>query len=206
MKLQVEKFVTGPIETNSYVLSNDAGAAIVFDPSTGCDAIIDYLKENGLTLEAVCLTHGHFDHFMGTPELVAAFPQAEVWIHKDEAFMLRDPEYNGSYMLGGEFKYEGPLKEYEEGSVTMGSFTFEVLLIGGHSPGGSALIIDIHCFSGDALFAGSVGRTDFPGCDASLLFTNIKEKLFNLPEETIVYPGHMGRTTIGREKRMNPFF
>lgn len=206
MELTVKRFVTGPIETNTYVLSNDSGACIIIDPSSGCGKVLGYIKDNSLSPEAICLTHCHFDHFMGIKEVVRYYLDIEVWAHPDEKPMLENPEYNGSYMLGAMLTYKGPLKELHEGEVQVGSFTLTVLSVPGHSPGGCAFVIDKHCFSGDTLFAGSIGRFDFPGCDGTLLLKNIKEKLFTLPDETIVHSGHGGRTTIGREKRYNPFF
>ena len=206
MELTVKRFVTGPIETNTYVLSQDSGACILFDPSSGCEGVLDYIKKNELSPEAICLTHCHFDHFMGMEEVLSEYPGIDVWAHPNEKPLLINPEYNGSYMMGVGLSYKGPAKELYEGTIPIGSFTFKVLLTPGHSPGGCTFVIDKHCFSGDTLFAGSVGRFDFPGCDGALLFRNIKEKLFTLPDETIVHSGHGGRTTIGREKQYNPFF
>lgn len=206
MELTVKRFVTGPIETNTYVLSQDDGLCIIFDPSSGCCKMLDYIKNNSLSPEAICLTHCHFDHFMGIEEVIKEYPGIAVWAYPDEKPMLLNPEYNGSHMMGIMVTYKGPLKELHEGDIQIGSFRFTVLHVPGHSPGGCAFVIEKHCFSGDTLFAGSVGRFDFPGCDGALLFKNIKEKLFTLPDETIVHSGHGGRTTVGREKRYNPFF
>lgn len=206
MDLKIEKFVTGPIETNTYVVSYDTQKCIVIDPSSECDALLEHIKNSNGKITAICLTHGHFDHFMGIEEILAAFPAADVWIHHDEVLLLRKAEYNGSFMLGTQLVYDGAVKEFSEGLVTVHGLEINVYHIAGHSPGGCAFIIGKHCFSGDALFAGSIGRTDFYGCDANILLNNVRKKLFSLPDETIVYPGHGGRTTIGREKRMNPFF
>lgn len=205
MELTVKRFITGPIETNTYVLSQENGTCILFDPSGGCRGVLDYIKEKELSPEAICLTHCHFDHFMGIEEVLSEYPGIEVWAHPNEKPLLLNPEYNGSYMMGMGLSYKGPLKELYEGNIQIGSFKFTVLYVPGHSPGGCAFVIDKHCFSGDTLFAGSVGRFDFPGCDGSLLFKNIKEKLFTLPDETVVHSGHGGRTTIIHEKRHNPF-
>lgn len=206
MELSVKKFITGPIETNTFVLFNSDKACIIFDPSAGCDEVLEYIDEEKLALEAVCLTHAHFDHFMGLEEIVKKYVGIDIWIHPDEKKMLLDPEFNGSYMIGAELMFDGPVKDCVEGKMQIGSFEFDIYHIPGHSPGGLAYVIDEHCLSGDSLFAGSVGRTDFPGCDGPALFKNIREKLFTLPDETIVYSGHGGRTTIGREKKSNPFF
>lgn len=206
MGYKVKRFVTGPIETNTYVLSCDSGACIVVDPSSNCGGVLEYIKNENLYLEAICLTHGHFDHFLGIKEIVSVYPDIVVCAHREAKPLIQDPELNGSFMIGAHFAYTGPLMVLEEGSVQVRSFEFNLFHLPGHSPGGCAYVIENHCFSGDSLFAGSVGRTDFPGCDSSALFKNIKEKLFTLPDETIVHSGHGGRTTIGREKRSNPFF
>jgi len=206
MVFHVEQITTGPIETNTYILSQENGKCIIFDPSSGCEDVLEYIKSNKLTPEAICITHAHFDHCMGIPEIEKKYPGITIWIHPYDKPMLMDSDFNGSYMIGRKFSYNGQLHELHEGKITIGSFIFTVLHIPGHSPGGVAFIIDNFCFSGDSLFAGSVGRTDFPGCDGPALFKNIKDKLFALPDNTIVYSGHGGRTTIGREKRSNPFF
>jgi glyoxylase-like metal-dependent hydrolase (beta-lactamase superfamily II) len=202
----VKKFVTGPIETNTYLLSNRENKCVVFDPSHGCGEIIAYIRDEKMTLEAVCLTHGHFDHFLGINEIIEAYPACPVWIHPDDIPLLRNPDYNGSYMLGMHLSHTGPVRELREGVQRIGSFEFTVFHIPGHSPGGVSYYIGGNCFCGDSLFAGSVGRVDFPGCDGDALLKNISEKLFTLPDETAVCPGHGGRTTIGREKQSNPFF
>ena len=207
MEVAVERFLTGPIETNTYVVyRDDAKSCLVIDPSSGCEEVLAFIKKLNAPVAAVCLTHGHFDHILGIEEILTSYPDASVWVHADEKILLENPHYNGSPMLGMEYTYTDPVREYVEGSMPIGEYSFNLLHIPGHSPGGCALVFGRDCFSGDSLFAGSIGRTDFPGCDGELLLKGIREKLLTLPEDTIVWPGHMGRTTIGREKRRNPFF
>lgn len=205
MECAIERFPTGPLETNTYVVSDRRDACLVVDPSSGCGGVLARIAKEGLRVEAICLTHGHFDHLLGIEEITDRYPEAGVWVHPDERPLLRNPDYNGAVMIGSDFAYTEPTNDLHEGTMTIGAFTFTVLHVPGHSPGGCALVFDGDCLSGDALFAGSIGRTDFPGCDGGLLVQGIREKLFALPDDTVVWPGHGGRTTIGREKRLNPF-
>jgi glyoxylase-like metal-dependent hydrolase (beta-lactamase superfamily II) len=206
MNISVERFITGPIETNSFVVYDEAGHSIIIDPSSGCSKIIDFCKTKSLQPAAIVLTHGHFDHFMGLAELQQAFAITAVYAHRDEHALVRTPQLNGSHLMGIEVSYEGALSELVEGQMNIGGLALEVLLIAGHSPGGCALLFaPNHCVVGDILFAGSVGRTDLPGGNAVALISGIKQKLLFLSPDTIVYPGHGGRTTISREQRLNPF-
>jgi glyoxylase-like metal-dependent hydrolase (beta-lactamase superfamily II) len=209
MNITITKFVTGPLETNTYVVSKKQESVLVIDPSSNCEELLGHLKSKKLGVEAILLTHGHFDHLLGISEIQAYAPKAPVWVHPDEKFLLASPQYNGSFMIGMSFAYRGKTSDLNEGPVTIGAFTFEVLHIPGHSPGGAAFVFreggETACIAGDSLFPGSIGRSDFPGSDGSALISAIKTKLISLPDDTVVYPGHMGRTTIGRERRLNPF-
>jgi glyoxylase-like metal-dependent hydrolase (beta-lactamase superfamily II) len=201
----IQRFVTGPIENNTYIVSVTPPKCIVIDPSSGCGEVFAYVDEHGLSINAIVLTHGHFDHIIGIPEIQKRFPATEVWVHPDEKPLLSKPEYNGSPLVGRPFAYAGPTRDLVEGEMELGGVAFRVLHIPGHSPGGCAFVIGGHCISGDSLFAGSIGRTDFPACDPVALIDNLKRKVLTLPEETVVYPGHGNRTTVGREKRQNPY-
>jgi hydroxyacylglutathione hydrolase len=205
MKVHIEKFVTGPIETNTYVVSSESDTALIVDPSSGCKQVIDYCRKKNLKPEAIVITHGHFDHLLGIPEIQTAFPDLAVWIHPEDKPLLTHAGYNGSNMIGIAYSYKGKVKEYGEGDTTVGGIDFKILHVPGHSPGGCALLFDGECITGDSLFAGSIGRSDLPGGDPEILINTIRGKLLTLPDETVIYPGHGGRSTIGREKRMNPF-
>jgi len=207
--MHIEKFITGPIENNTYLLCGNDTRAICIDPSTGCEEIIDYCKTNALTISAIVLTHGHFDHILGIDEIQKAFPAAGVYIHPADRSFLTNAEQNGAVLIGSSYTYTGAVNELAEGECCIAGFSFKVLHVPGHTPGGCAFVFKdgdaIHCISGDSLFAGSVGRTDFPLGDTDLLIQSIRDKLMTLTDDTVVYPGHGGRTTIGRERRLNPF-
>lgn len=205
MAVTVLKFVTGPIENNTYLVFNEDKKCVIIDPSSGCDKIIEVIKNESLYVESIFLTHGHFDHFLGIPEIKSSYPEAAVYIHPLEKMMLRDPELNGSVMIGQQIVYDGDTIDFAEGNQTIGSFSLQVIAIKGHSPCGVAIYIEKYLFCGDILFAGSIGRSDLPGGDQDALVEGIRKKLLVLPDDTIVCPGHMGRTTIGREKKVNPF-
>lgn len=205
MSVTVERFITGPIETNSYCVINDTKACLIVDPSNGIDEILNLIREEDLTPEGILITHGHFDHIGGIPEVTGAFPDLKVYIHADERIMLTNPSHNLSVMLGEHFSYNGVIEDIREGALRIGSFAGKTFVIPGHSPAGCAFLFDNYLLCGDILFAGSIGRTDFPGGNHELLIDGIRKKLMVLDDSITVCPGHMGRTTIGRERRMNPF-
>jgi hydroxyacylglutathione hydrolase len=205
MSLHIEKFITGPIETNTYVIVNDEKKCFIVDPSSDCDDVLKYLKNNTITPESIVITHGHFDHCLGITEILDVYPELNIYMHPGESLLLRNAELNGSDMIGVQFSYTGPVVDLNEGSVQIGSFQTKIILVPGHSPAGIAVLIDKYLICGDILFAGSVGRSDLPGGNGTLLIQGIQEKLLILPEDTVVCPGHGGRTTIAREKRDNPY-
>ncbi|MBN1604480.1 MAG: MBL fold metallo-hydrolase [Chitinispirillaceae bacterium] len=205
MDVFIEKFVTGPIETNSYMVTNSEKSVLIVDPSSGCEELISVVKKHQYIPEGIIITHGHFDHIIGIDEILKAFPGTAVYVHRKEQVMLRNADLNGSVMIGWRWEYKGPVSDLEEGDVRIGSFDLKVVAVPGHSPWGCALLFEKVCLCGDILFAGSVGRSDLSGGNGQLLVQGIKEKLLTLPDDTVVYPGHGGRTTIGREKRLNPY-
>jgi len=203
--ISVKKFVTGPIETNTYLIWNEKRKGLVIDPSSGCDSLIRLVGKERVGLEAILLTHAHFDHLLGIPEILAAAGSLPVYVHGADAPALSDPQLNGSQWFGHPFTFTGLIKLIEEGMQRIESFDIRVLLVPGHTSGGCALLLENYCFCGDVLFAGSIGRSDLPGGNGSELLEGIIGKLLILPDDIIVCPGHGGRTTIGREKLHNPF-
>lgn len=180
--------------------------AAVIDPGTDDPWIRATLAEHGLNLRYILLTHSHGDHIMGVPA-TRAWSGAPVLIHGAEDHMLRDPMQNFSAMMGAPTGLAADRFVADGEVIPLGNLRLEVRHTPGHSPGGVSYYLAAQgiVFSGDALFAGSIGRTDFPGCDAALLVPAIKAKLLTLPKETVVYSGHGGATTIGDEAEYNPF-
>ena len=195
-------FVVGPFGTNCYLLADErTREACVIDPGASPKPVKDELRKNGLELKFIINTHGHGDHIGAN----ASF-DCPVYIHKLDEEFLTDCEKN----LSAQFlfpvrsqKAAGLLKDGEK--VRLGGLELEVLHAPGHTPGSISIKLDGIVFTGDALFSGSVGRTDFPYSDERLLIRSIKDKLLVLGDETVIYPGHGPSSTIGEEKRTNPF-
>lgn len=191
---------------------------LIFDKKTLEGAIVDctssvgeiekFVKENNINLKYILITHGHFDHVYCISEMKEKFPSALVLMHKDDMDLLNDV---GSYcaMAGVEgIKVpcvDGLLDENSH-NLTLGEKEIKLIHTKGHSKGGMCYLIDNVLFSGDTLFEGSIGRCDLPGGSFSEIEKSIKEKLFILPKETVVYPGHGDKTTIEYEKNHNPYF
>lgn len=205
--MRVEKFVTGIISTNCYLAVNeDTKQAVVVDPAAAPARLMDHIREEGLKIEAILLTHGHFDHIMGIDGFLKEY-SVPVYVHEDDLKMMEDPQWNQSaiYTAGYTFAGAAPLRDGQ--TLSLAGNDFQVLHTPGHTPGGCCYYVKSEgvLFSGDTLFQRSVGRTDFEGSSTKDLIRGIKEKLMVLPDDTHVYPGHMGETLIGYEKRENPF-
>ena len=209
--MKIDYLILGEYETNCYVLRNNDAAqdCLVIDPGLEADELIEFLDEQKLNPVAVVLTHGHIDHIAGVAALRSRFPEIKVYIHNLDAEMLTEPNRNLSAMTGSAFVTEAEdisLKEWD--IIDLAGVKLLVLHTPGHTPGGISLYSKEGSvvFVGDTLFADSVGRADFPGGSMSQLLRSVREKLFTLPEETQVYPGHGPETTIAAEKTHNPFF
>ncbi|MHC5074152.1 MAG: MBL fold metallo-hydrolase, partial [Planctomycetota bacterium] len=197
-------------ETNCYVVQQDEQAEDCLLIDTGLEAgpILDHLEQNSLNPVAIALTHGHADHIVGLGELRVKYQDIKVYIHKEDADMLTDKQENLCALVGLEFETEAADVLLEDGDmVEEAGIRLQVLYSPGHTKGGICLYCENEdlVFTGDTLFADSIGRVDFPGGSYEQLIQSIKDKLLPLPEETVCLPGHGMRTTIGREKRSNPF-
>lgn len=209
---------TGPLMVNCYIVGDDqTREAAVFDPGGDADRILKALEEDRLNLTYILNTHTHWDHVGGNRALQEA-TGAPILTHRDEA-----PGLGGAEERAAQFGTESANSEASrfiaEGDILpLGTIRFQVVDLRGHSPAGLGFVFEgevaldgqrrirklVIC--GDALFAGSIGRTDFPGGDMALLLQNIREKIFSLPDDTLVLPGHGPISTVGREKQYNPFF
>ncbi len=200
--------VLGPLETNSYII-RCGGECWVVDPGIWPAPLVERLKVLSAVPAKALITHGHFDHIAGIDELKTAFASMRVVCPSADAGMLTSGELNMSAAFGVSSTVS-PADELIEPGATLrlGDSEWQVLDTSGHTKGG----VSFYCakagvvLTGDALFADSIGRTDIPGGSASRLLRNIRQNLLTLPEETKVYPGHGGLSTIGKEKRYNPFF
>jgi len=205
--LKISRFELGPIAANCYVLTDEEEKrAVVVDPGAPEDVLTAAL--DGLTVEAVLLTHAHFDHIGGV-DLVRKTFGCPVWLHPLEKDWLSDPRLNGSARwpeVTPPVSIDPPERELNDGDTfELIGETFRVLHIPGHSPGSVGFLCGNLLFGGDVLFRRSVGRTDLPFGDAATLERSIRDKLYVLPDDVVVFPGHGPATTIGEEKRDNPF-
>jgi glyoxylase-like metal-dependent hydrolase (beta-lactamase superfamily II) len=206
--VDVRTFTVGPVQENCHIARrDDSDQAIVIDPGEEAPRLLEALETLELNVAAILLTHTHFDH-VGAVAPLARATGADVWCPELEVPVLADIM---RYVPWPEF---GPFDSYDADHTVAGGerlelagFEVDVLFTPGHSPGHVTYSIPAEqaIFSGDVLFQGSVGRTDLPGGDAATLMQSLATLVETLPAETVVYPGHMGNTTIGRERATNPF-
>lgn len=210
--LQIQGFEVGPFAVNTYLLWDaQTKQATIVDPSFGSEGILDHVNKEGLTLAYIINTHGHVDHVCGDGyfKANAGAPGTRplLLIHEADLPLLR----NSARQAIGFGMHADPAPEPDQfladgDAVTIGGNRLTVLHTPGHSPGGICLHCDDFVLVGDTLFAGSIGRTDFPGASYEELIDAVRTKLFALPDQTKAYPGHGPATTIGWEKKHNPFF
>jgi glyoxylase-like metal-dependent hydrolase (beta-lactamase superfamily II) len=203
--MHVVRLVLGPLSTNCWIVSKGPeDPAIVIDPADELPRILEALGERPVT--TVVLTHCHFDHIAAAEGLVEA-TGAPLLAHRLDAPFVTDPVGTGAALFAMDGTAPRPDRELEDGDVVEGDgFQLEVVHTPGHTPGSISLLGEEHLFSGDLVFAGSVGRTDFPRGDARELKRSIVERVSPLADEVAVHPGHGPDTTVGRERLVNPFF
>ncbi len=210
-KINITQILSIPFEENAYVAQMQGRKdCLIVDPGLEPDKIIDYLDKRGLNPSAILNTHGHSDHIAGNQALKNRWPECQLVIGAAEAPKLTDPRLNLSAMFG--FPLISPpadvtLKDGE--MYTAAGIRLTIREIPGHSSGHVIYLLEdsdpMIIFVGDVIFAGSVGRTDFPDGDFDKLAEGIRTKLFTLPDNTVLLPGHGPATTVGEEKRSNPF-
>jgi hydroxyacylglutathione hydrolase len=208
--LRIHAIVSRPFDENSYVVGRMGRSdVLVVDPGFEPNLILDYLRHERLTVAAIVNTHGHVDHIAGNAALNREYPDAPIIIGQGDAVMLTDADLNMSAPFGLPITSPPADRLVTEGErLELSGLEFEIYEIPGHSPGHVVFLLRGQPFvviGGDVLFRGSVGRTDFPGGSFDRLRAGIHAKLWPLPDDTLVYPGHGPTTTIGAEKRSNPF-
>ena len=201
----IERLLIESFGTNCYIVADETSReAVIIDPGDDADKILKMVSELELKVKYIVLTHGHPDH-VGAVADVKEATEAELAMHPDDVVKLHSGPAGG-----GMFQHLRPVPEpdillNDGDTVIVTGLELKVIHTPGHSPGGICLFTDGVLFSGDTLFAASIGRSDFPGGDHDQLINSIKTRLLTLPDETAVLPGHMDTTTIGREKQINPF-
>ncbi len=178
----------------------------MIDPAASPSSLMEHIETEGLKIEAILLTHGHFDHTMGLDGFLSEY-NVPVYVHEGDKEIIADPGFNLSSSYTSGFSFSDARYLHGGETLNFAGYDFEVFHTPGHTPGCCCFYVRQKgvLFSGDTLFANSVGRTDFPGSSMSELVRSIREKLMTLPDETRVYPGHMGETAIGHERVNNPF-
>lgn len=210
-EMEIRVVVSAAFQQNTYVVWRpEREDCLVIDPGLDPEAVISSIEKQGLSPAAILNTHGHSDHIGGNESLKKRWPGCPLVIGRNEVEKLSDPRKNLSVMFGANLTSPPPDHTVTDGDVyAAAGFDLQVLEIPGHSAGHVVFRVDGQnpgvVFVGDVIFQGSVGRTDFPDGDFAQLAAGIKTKLFSLPDDTVLLSGHGPATTVGEERRMNPF-
>lgn len=209
--IKLEKFVFNPFQVNTYLLSDGNGEGYIIDPACYDEnekrTMISYVKDNGLHIKAIINTHCHVDHILGV-EFVREQLNARFYCSEEEQFIIDNSIAQGEFFgLSVKRPAKPDLYISEKTEIVLNDKEIKIIHVPGHSPGSLCFFLEDESklFSGDALFSGSIGRTDLPGGNYQLLVNGIREKLLIIPDDVEVYPGHGPSTTIGSEKLTNPF-
>lgn len=203
----IERRAVGVMGANCYLYAcMDSKKAVLIDPGAEGKKIHRWISEKDLKIEYILLTHGHVDHIGAVDELRGLLGEVLVGIHADDAEMLTNGRKNLSSNFGPEVVLQSADLLLQDGQeLLIGTKRLSVISTPGHTPGGVCFLSTEGLFSGDTLFEGTIGRTDFPGGSLNQLLKGVKEKLLILPDDTLVFPGHGEETSIGAEKRDNPY-
>jgi len=204
--MNIYKFTVGNFAVNNYLVHPvNSSKAILFDAGDETEPILKKIDELGLELIYLVNTHGHSDHIFGN-KIILEHTGAQLLIHELDEPFLSNPQLNLSAFLGAELESPEPDRILQEGdSISLEDLEFKVLHTPGHTPGHISLLSDGHAFVGDVIFQGSIGRTDLPKASGQQLIHTIRTKIYDMPDDTNLYPGHGPNTTVGQEKVSNPF-
>ncbi|MGQ5710523.1 MBL fold metallo-hydrolase [Desulforudis sp. DRI-14] len=204
--MQFAMLTVGMLDANCYIVGcPESRDAAVVDPGGDVDRILGAARDKALKIKWIVLTHVHYDHIAGLPELQER-TGAKLAVHRDDNGALADPGRNLAQFFGGPARFPaGDLLLLDGDEIPLGKIKLRVIHTPGHTPGGICVLDGNDLYTGDTLFAGAVGRPDLPGGDFPTLIRSIKEKLLALDDGVLVYPGHGEASSVGRERRSNPY-
>ena len=206
--MRITNLPSGALQANTYLAVDEkTNEGFIVDPCGYNKVLTKEVRDNDVNIKYIILTHGHSDHICGVNEHKAEFPDAKIVAYKDEEAMLENPNLNQSPGFGVPYSTKADILVSDGDELKVGDVTLKFIHTPGHTEGGMCIYVKEAkaLFSGDTLFRQSIGRTDFPGGSYKEIMDSIRKKLFLLPDDTNVFPGHMGTTSIGFEKENNPF-
>ena len=206
--MRITNLPSGALQANTYLAVDEkTNEGFIVDPGGYNKVLTKEVRDNDVNIKYIILTHGHSDHICGVNEHKAEFPDAKIVADKDEEAMLENPNLNQSPGFGVPYSTKADILVSDGDELKVGDVTLKFIHTPGHTEGGMCIYVKEAkaLFSGDTLFRQSIGRTDFPGGSYKEIMDSIRKKLFLLPDDTNVFPGHMGTTSIGFEKENNPF-
>jgi hydroxyacylglutathione hydrolase len=205
--VQIRRAVVGAFQENCYIVSDDAGETFLIDPGDEEDLILSVIERDTLKVRLIANTHSHADHILAIAAIVRATGCGFVMTAEEDAFLREHPPTSNTFITVRELP-PPPTQYVGDGDIIeVGSFRLRVLFTPGHTPGGACYYDEAHkvVYTGDTLFQSSIGRTDFPGGNTNQLLASIRDKLLTLPDDVTILPGHGDPSTIGAERRFNPF-